>query len=43
MITHRAEERNVKNSLQETDSLEITRDKTVLIRIEDWRGEDEQT
>jgi len=37
MITHEARESSVKSALAEIDRLAVVRDKTVLIRIEDWR------
>jgi homoserine dehydrogenase len=37
MITHEAREASVKTALAEIDRLDIVRDKTMLIRIEDWR------
>ncbi len=37
MITHEARESSVKSALAEIDRLDVVRDKTVLIRIEDWR------
>ncbi len=36
MITHEAKEAAVKEALSEIDQLDIAKDKTVLIRIEDW-------
>ena len=36
MITHEAKEAAVKEALLEIDQLDIAKDKTVLIRIEDW-------
>lgn len=36
MITHEAKEAAVKAALSEIDQLDIAKDKTVLIRIEDW-------
>ncbi|MBW2061520.1 MAG: homoserine dehydrogenase [Deltaproteobacteria bacterium] len=35
MLTHEAQEANVKKALAEIDQLDIIRDKTVLIRVED--------
>jgi len=37
MITHGAREASVKKALSEIDQLDMVKDKTVLIRIEDWR------
>jgi len=37
MITHEAKEAAVRKALSEIDQLEMVKDKTVLIRIEDWR------
>ena len=37
MITHEATEAAVRTALSEIDQLEVVKDKTVLIRIEDWR------
>jgi homoserine dehydrogenase len=37
MITHEAKEAAVRRALSEIDQLEVVKDKTVLIRIEDWR------
>jgi homoserine dehydrogenase len=37
MITHEAKEAAVKEALAEIDGLGIVKDKTVLIRIEDWK------
>jgi homoserine dehydrogenase len=37
MTTHEAREASVKAALGEIDRLDVVRDKTVLIRIEDWR------
>jgi homoserine dehydrogenase len=37
MITHEAKEAAVQAALSEIDQLDIVKDKTVLIRIEDWR------
>lgn len=37
MITHEAREAAVRVALSEIDQLEVVKDKTVLIRIEDWR------
>jgi homoserine dehydrogenase len=37
MTTHEAREASVKAALGEIDQLDVVRDKTVLIRIEDWR------
>ena len=37
MITHEAKEAAVRTALSEIDQLEVVKDKTVLIRIEDWR------
>jgi homoserine dehydrogenase len=37
MITHEAKEAGVRMALSEIDRLEVVKDKTVLIRIEDWR------
>ncbi len=37
MITHEAREEAVRVALSEIDQLEVVKDKTVLIRIEDWR------
>lgn len=37
MITHEAKEAAVKTALSEIDQLDVVKDKTVLIRIEDWR------
>ncbi|UCD87850.1 MAG: homoserine dehydrogenase [Desulfobacterales bacterium] len=37
MITHEAKEASVQASLSEIDQLDVVKDKTVLIRIEDWR------
>ncbi|MCK4391222.1 MAG: homoserine dehydrogenase [Desulfobacterales bacterium] len=37
MITHEAREAAVREALAEIDRLEMVKDKTVLIRIEDWR------
>jgi homoserine dehydrogenase len=37
MITHEAKEAAVRMALSEIDQLEVVKDKTVLIRIEDWR------
>jgi homoserine dehydrogenase len=37
MITHGAKEASVKKALSEIDQLDMVKDKTVLIRIEDWR------
>jgi homoserine dehydrogenase len=37
MITHEAKEAAVQAALSETDQLDMVKDKTVLIRIEDWR------
>ena len=36
MITHEAKEASVKEALAEIDGLDIAKDKTILIRIEDW-------
>lgn len=36
MITHEAKEAAVKEALSEIGQLDIAKDKTVLIRIEDW-------
>ncbi len=36
-ITHEAKEAAVRKALSEIDQLEVVKDKTVLIRIEDWR------
>jgi len=36
-ITHEAKEAAVRMALSEIDQLEVVKDKTVLIRIEDWR------
>ncbi len=37
MITHEAREAAVRVALSEIDQLEVVKDKTVLIRIEDWK------
>ena len=37
MITHEAKEASVRAALSEIDKLGVVKDKTVLIRIEDWR------
>jgi len=37
MITHEAKEAAVQAALSEIDQLDVMKDKTVLIRIEDWR------
>jgi homoserine dehydrogenase len=37
MITHEAKEAAVKQALAEIDRLDIAKDKTMLIRIEDWK------
>jgi homoserine dehydrogenase len=37
MITHEAKEASVKEALSEIDGLDIVKDKTMLIRIEDWK------
>ncbi len=37
MITHEAKEAAVRKALSKIDQLEVVKDKTVLIRIEDWR------
>ena len=37
MITHEAREAAVRVALSEIDQVEVVKDKTVLIRIEDWR------
>jgi homoserine dehydrogenase len=37
MITHEAKEASVKKALAEIDGLDIAKDKTILIRIEDWK------
>jgi len=37
MITHEAKEAAVKAALSEIDALDVVKDKTLLIRIEDWR------
>jgi homoserine dehydrogenase len=37
MITHEAKEAAVRMALSEIDQLEVVKDNTVLIRIEDWR------
>jgi homoserine dehydrogenase len=37
MTTHEAREASVKVALGEIDQLDVVRDKTMLIRIEDWR------
>jgi homoserine dehydrogenase len=37
MITHEAKEASVKEALAEIDGLDIAKDKTMLIRIEDWK------
>jgi homoserine dehydrogenase len=37
MITHEAKEAAVQAALSEIDQLDVVKDKTVLIRIEDWR------
>jgi homoserine dehydrogenase len=37
MTTHEAREASVKAALGEIDQLDVVRDKTMLIRIEDWR------
>jgi homoserine dehydrogenase len=37
MITHEAKEAAVQAALSEIDQLDIVKDETVLIRIEDWR------
>jgi homoserine dehydrogenase len=37
MITHEAREAAVKTALSEIDHLDVVKDKTLLIRIEDWR------
>jgi homoserine dehydrogenase len=37
MITHEAKEAAVKTALAEIDQLDVIKDKTILIRIEDWR------
>lgn len=37
MITHEAREASVKSALSEIDQLDIVKDQTVLIRIEEWR------
>ena len=37
MITHEAKEGAVQAALSEIDQLDMVKDKTVLIRIEDWR------
>jgi homoserine dehydrogenase len=37
MITHEAKEAAVRMALSEIDQLEVVKDKTMLIRIEDWR------
>ena len=37
MITHEAREASVKTALAEIDQLDVVRDKTMLIRIEDWK------
>ena len=37
MITHEAKEAAVQTALSEIDQHEVVKDKTVLIRIEDWR------
>jgi homoserine dehydrogenase len=37
MITHEAKEADVRMALSEIDRLAVVKDKTVLIRIEDWR------
>jgi homoserine dehydrogenase len=36
MITHEAKEAAVKSALSEIDGLTVVKDKTMLIRIEDW-------
>ncbi|MBP8986147.1 MAG: homoserine dehydrogenase [Syntrophobacterales bacterium] len=38
MTTHESREKNVRNALKEIDRLDVVRDKTVLIRIEDESG-----
>ena len=37
MITHKAKEAAVKTALAEIDQLDVIKDETILIRIEDWR------
>jgi homoserine dehydrogenase len=37
MITHEAREAAVQRALSEIDQLDVVKDKTILIRIEDWR------
>ena len=37
MITHEAKEASVRMALSEIDQLDIVKDETALIRIEDWR------
>jgi homoserine dehydrogenase len=37
MVTHKANEKNVRNALEQIDKLDIVQDRTVLIRIEDDR------
>jgi homoserine dehydrogenase len=37
MITHKAKEADVQAALSKIDQLDVMKDKTVLIRIEDWR------
>lgn len=37
MITHEAREASVKKALSKIDQLDMVKDKTMLIRIEDWR------
>ena len=37
MITHEAKEAAVKSALSEIDELDVVKDKTMLIRIEDWK------
>lgn len=37
MITHEAKEAAVKVALSEIDQLDVVKDKTMLIRIEDWK------
>jgi homoserine dehydrogenase len=37
MITHKAKEAAVMAALSAIDALDVVKDKTLLIRIEDWR------
>ena len=39
MTTHESREKNVRKALKEIDRLDVVRDKTVLIRIEDENGQ----